>query len=224
MFVDNNKTPMYRLICIVLVLVGSIQAYAQSPHGNALKMDCAACHNASGWLPVRDTLHFDHNTTSFPLDGLHKQAECRECHISLDFAKASNQCIDCHTDMHSMSVGNNCARCHSTQSWIVDNIPEMHEANGFPLVGTHSSASCVDCHISETNLKFNPIGNDCINCHRNDYQSTTNPNHEKAGYSTNCTECHDPFSIAWSADPVSSIMIFFHSRWGMIMWTVNNAI
>lgn len=194
---------MYRLSLLMLTLFGLIQTYAQPPHGTALKMDCAACHTSAGWLPVRDSLLFDHNTTAFPLDGLHQQTDCRKCHTSLVFENAPSQCVDCHTDMHNMSVGNDCARCHSTQTWIVDNIPELHEQSGFPLVGAHRTASCVDCHISETSLRFNPIGNDCINCHQADYQATANPSHTKVGYSTNCVDCHDPFALTWSADLIS---------------------
>ena len=194
---------MYRLSSIILVLLGFIQTYAQSPHGEMLKADCAACHTSSGWLPVRDTLDFDHNTTTFPLEGSHLQVECKECHTSLVFSNAPSQCVNCHTDMHNMSVGSDCARCHSPESWIVDHIPELHEQSGFPLVGSHSTPNCVECHVSETSLRFNPIGNDCVNCHRDDYVATTNPNHEKVGYSTNCIECHDPFSIQWNAELVN---------------------
>ncbi|MDH4298135.1 MAG: hypothetical protein OEV74_17795, partial [Cyclobacteriaceae bacterium] len=185
---------------IILALVGFLcQTYAQSPHGDALKLDCAACHDASGWLPVRDTLHFDHNVSNFPLTGSHQLVDCKSCHTSLVFGNASTQCVDCHTDIHSMTVGNDCARCHTQQSWIVDNIPEIHEQNGFSLVGSHGSPSCVECHISETSLKFNPIGNDCINCHREDYAATNNPDHQKLGFSADCVECHDPASLGWTA-------------------------
>ena len=61
---------MYRLSSIICCSSWVIiQTYAQSPHGESLKIDCAACHVSSGWLPVREQLNFDHNTTTFPLDG-----------------------------------------------------------------------------------------------------------------------------------------------------------
>jgi hypothetical protein len=99
-----------------------------------------------------------------------------------------------------MSVGNDCARCHTPDNWLVNNIPEIHEQNGFPLVGTHSNLSCVDCHKSETNLRFDRLGNDCFNCHDDDYASAKNPDHVAAGYSTNCIECHDPLGGGWGAN------------------------
>lgn len=194
---------MYRLSSLILTLSVILHSYGQSPHGDTFKMDCAACHTSSGWLPVKEKLQFDHNTTNFPLEGLHLQVDCKQCHQSLAFASAPSKCVGCHTDIHNMSVGEDCARCHSTQSWIIDNIPELHEQSGFPLMGSHIVASCVDCHLSETSLRFNPIGNDCINCHRDDYQATTNPNHQHVGYSTTCTDCHDPFAKAWTADLIN---------------------
>lgn len=193
---------MYRLSSIVLALLSFIQAFSQSPHGE-LKVDCAACHNPSSWTPVKDNLAFDHKSTDFPLEGLHQQVDCKVCHKSLTFAEAPTQCVDCHTDIHNMSVGNECARCHTPQSWIVDIIPELHEMSGFPLVGTHSTVTCSQCHVSETNLRFSPIGNDCINCHQDNYMATTDPNHQQAGYSTNCIECHDPLSLGWTAELVN---------------------
>jgi len=99
-----------------------------------------------------------------------------------------------------MTVGNDCSRCHTTQNWLVDNIPELHEENGFMLSGAHAGLSCVDCHRSETNLSFNRIGNDCINCHRTDFMAAKNPDHVNGGFSTNCIECHDPVSNNWNSD------------------------
>ncbi len=196
---------MYRLSSIILVLFGFIiQTYAQSPHGESLKIDCAGCHYSSGWLPIRKKLNFNHDATTFPLVGNHSQTDCKACHTSLVFSNAPAECVNCHTDVHSMSVGNDCARCHTPKSWIVDNIPELHEANGFPLAGSHTAPSCVDCHVSETNLRFDRIGNDCVNCHRDDYLNTKTPDHQKASYSTNCAECHDPFSSdGWNSELVN---------------------
>jgi len=191
---------MHRLSSIILILFGFIQSYGQSPHGEQFKTDCAVCHKASAWLPLIDTLRFDHGLTNFPLEGTHRLVDCMECHTSLVFADVPSQCSSCHTDIHSMSVGNDCARCHTPQNWLIDFIPELHEQGGFPLVGVHSTISCVDCHLSENNLRFDRIGNDCLNCHRDEYMATQNPNHQSAGFSTNCIECHDPIGLRWNSD------------------------
>ncbi|MEO0471749.1 MAG: cytochrome c3 family protein [Bacteroidota bacterium] len=185
------------------MLLGSLSLMAQSPHGESLRIDCGQCHNASGWDVALNEVKFDHGTTNFDLEGTHTQTDCRMCHSSLVFDEAPMSCVDCHLDVHSMSVGNDCVRCHNADSWLVDEIPELHEMNGFPLMGAHAALSCVECHFAETNLRFDRIGNECINCHRDDYDNAENPNHAVSGFSTNCTDCHSPLGFGWGADPIS---------------------
>jgi len=183
---------MYRLSSIILFLFGCTQIYAQSsPHGKSLKIDCAKCHTSDSWQINIKTLKFNHNTTSFKLEGAHAQTNCTDCHKTLVFNEAKNECMSCHTDMHSGSVGNDCARCHTPKSWVVDNIYELHDENGFPLTGSHSNVDCIGCHKSETELRFDRIGNECINCHQTDFDNTKNPNHVAAGFSTDCATCHN---------------------------------
>jgi len=191
---------MYRLSSIVLVLFAFLQATAQSPHGELFKIDCAACHSSTGWVVNKDSVKYDHDKSAFKLSGMHSTADCKSCHITSIFSDAPSQCSSCHTDVHAMTVGNDCSRCHTTQNWLVDNIPEIHEENGFMLTGSHGGLSCVDCHRSETNLRFERIGNDCINCHNKDFASAKNPDHLIGGFPTNCVECHDPITNNWSSD------------------------
>tara|TARA_R110002050_G_scaffold286088_1_gene436104 strand:+ start:60210 stop:61409 length:1200 start_codon:yes stop_codon:yes gene_type:complete len=178
-------------------------AFAQSPHGDSLTLNCAECHTSEGWNSIGDSISFDHSTTAFPLENSHETVNCKSCHSSLVFNEASNECASCHTDIHSMTVGNECASCHTTQNWLIDFIPELHEQNGFALVGSHSLASCIDCHISVNSLRFERIGNECINCHLDDFSATQQPNHQAVGFSTNCIECHDPFSNTWTSDIIN---------------------
>jgi len=171
---------------------------AQSPHGDALKIDCTKCHTSESWKIDTKAITFDHNTTGFTLLGSHAKTDCIECHKTLVFNEASNKCASCHTDMHNATVGNDCARCHTPKSWVVTNIPQLHEENGFPLVGSHKTLNCIECHKSETNLRFDRIGNECINCHRETFNNTTNPNHVTGNYSKNCIECHNPQLKEWT--------------------------
>lgn len=195
---------MYRLSSIIIALGGFLALYGQSPHGDQLALDCALCHNPGGWEVNYAEVTFDHdNATTFPLEGTHSRLDCKLCHESLIFEEAQTGCISCHEDIHSMSVGNDCARCHDSESWLVDNIPELHEENGFPLMGAHGNLSCVECHTSETNLRFDRIGNECISCHMDDYAATDNPPHQSSGFSTNCEECHNPLGFGWEADPIA---------------------
>ena len=170
---------------------------AQSPHGDGLKLDCAVCHTPAGWEVTYDSTHFNHFETSFPLTGTHQTTDCKSCHTDLTFENTPMSCATCHTDLHAGTVSDDCARCHNTLTWLVDNIPELHEANGFPLVGSHTPVACMDCHTSETHLRFDRLGNSCVNCHFDDFQATTTPNHEAVGYSTDCAACHDPFVGGW---------------------------
>lgn len=196
---------MHRLSSIILLLLSVGVAYAQteSPHGPELGVNCGDCHNPGGWTEINETMAFNHDTTNFPLTGAHDQVDCKSCHQSLVFSEASLDCASCHTDIHSNSVGNDCARCHTPQTWLVDFIPELHEQHGFPLAGSHSNLSCVDCHMSEINLRFDRLGNECMNCHLEDYMATTAPNHTEVGFSTNCVDCHDPLGIAWSTNAIN---------------------
>jgi hypothetical protein len=176
--------------------------FGQSPHGDNLKMDCAQCHNSEGWSVDSENMQFDHNTTSFELEGTHEITDCKSCHNSMTFESAPTDCISCHTDIHSQSVGNDCMRCHTSDNWLVFNIPELHEENGFPLIGTHSTLSCVECHTSESTLIFQRLGNECIECHRDDYLATASPNHIGAGFGEDCIECHNPMGFGWDATAI----------------------
>ncbi len=195
---------MYRLPLIILSFLMVTSVFAQSPHGEDLKINCNQCHNPSGWELDVYLMRFNHNKTDFKLEGAHTQTDCKACHESLVFSEAPNQCASCHNDIHSMSVGNDCAQCHTSKTWIVDNVQEIHEENGFPLIGAHSSLSCVACHTAETNLRFDRIGNDCISCHQQDYDATQSPNHTKSNFSTDCIECHNPLGNGWSTNSIGN--------------------
>jgi len=186
-------------LCLCVVF-GTTIVYAQNPHGQALQINCSECHSTDGWNVDLSSMKFSHDETSFMLEGAHQNVNCKDCHSTLVFEEASGDCISCHEDLHSGSVGNDCARCHSSSNWLVDFIPELHEENGFPLIGAHNSLNCVDCHIADNNLVWNRIGNNCTSCHLEDYNATSRPNHISMGFSTNCDECHSPLSVEWGSD------------------------
>ena len=150
----------FRQIVQLTFIVLTSVAIAQSPHGDGLKIYCAACHTSEGWnIPQKKwdlyqkqaapkisrttgmkigfvKEKFSHETaTSFPLTGRHNSTNCRECHPNLVFEQAESSCISCHQDIHQMTAGNDCARCHSTDGWIVSDIQSLHQQNGFPLSG-----------------------------------------------------------------------------------------
>ena len=175
----------------------SFSALAQSPHGDDFDFDCGICHESTSWKVDLKKVQFDHSTTKFELVGQHQAADCRSCHTSLQFSKINPDCISCHTDLHQGTVGKDCSQCHTSKSWMVDDINGLHQKGRFPLVGNHLTADCQQCHSRYVDLYFEPLNVDCIACHEIDYNSTQNPNHATAGYSTDCQDCHDLTSSSW---------------------------
>ncbi len=124
---------MRNLSLIILLLLVSVCLFSQSPHGDDLTFNCDDCHNPSGWKMIKGTYIFNHDSTSFSLEGQHRTIDCKMCHTSLVFSKAASECMSCHTDMHYQTVGFDCERCHTPKSWIVDNIIDIHRQGRFPL-------------------------------------------------------------------------------------------
>ena len=136
--------PLTILLSMAFVISNGQVSLGQSPHGEDFKVNCANCHSPENWTTLNNPLKFLHDTTSFALEGLHNMVDCKSCHTSLIFSDAPSDCASCHQDVHRMTVGNDCARCHTPKDWLVDDIPELHEQNGFPLVSNHSGLSCVE--------------------------------------------------------------------------------
>ena len=188
---------MFKLSYLIILILLSFTSMAQMPHGEGFKIDCATCHNAEGWKVTKADMSFDHNTTSFKLTGQHQEVNCKSCHQSLKFKEAKSECAACHTDMHNNTLGPDCARCHDTRNWMIQNTSRLHQLTRFPLFGNHAVADCASCHPSASTLRFEPLGIECIDCHRKDYLATNNPNHQQVGYSTNCIDCHGVKSTSW---------------------------
>lgn len=75
-------------------------------HGDQFEIDnitdCNRCHDTASWFPN----NFDHNRTSFPLDGKHAEIECKNCHSQTTQIEGEPtviykierfECIDCHS-------------------------------------------------------------------------------------------------------------------------------
>ncbi len=187
------------LSLVILNLLPLLQDRAAvHPHGTDFRISCSTCHSSKGWHLDKEIYSFNHNSTLFPLAGEHTDVNCRECHPTLIFKDAKTQCIDCHTDVHQATVGPDCSRCHTPRSWLVENIDEIHRMSRFPLEGAHRTAICSDCHISESLVRFDVPGVNCIDCHRQDYQSAEEPNHVQAGFPEDCSLCHQVYSLRWN--------------------------
>jgi hypothetical protein len=189
------KTLILVLLSLVLLLH---EQKVKSPHGSDFKTDCSMCHSSKSWKFDKSIYSFDHNRTSFSLTGQHTNASCRQCHKSLVFSESTGECNECHKDVHETTLGSDCARCHNSRSWLVDKITDIHNSGRFPLLGPHKMAACSDCHKSASAVRFDVAGINCIDCHRQNFLSTTNPNHVSAGFSEECQVCHPVNSFQWS--------------------------
>ncbi len=185
------------LLVLGLFLVFSGQK-TKSPHGSDFKVSCNTCHSSKGWQVDKSVFSFNHSKTKFVLSGQHNEVSCRQCHSTLVFSEAKSECNECHQDVHQGTTGLDCGRCHTPVSWLVNNVTEIHQSGRFPLLGAHRTADCSDCHTSENNVRYDVPGVECIDCHREDYMATTNPNHIQSGMSEDCSGCHQVNAFQWS--------------------------
>jgi len=194
---------------IIILYIGLISASSNvkitatklqsSPHGKDFKINCIVCHSADSWKIDTATYSFNHSTTKMPLIGLHKEVDCKQCHTTLVFSeeKTRTTCISCHKDIHNQTVGMFCENCHTPNSWLVNNITEIHQQSRFPLLGVHTITECQKCHKSESLHQYNVLGVECIDCHQSKYNATSNPNHVAANFSTECSRCHYIYAYEW---------------------------
>ena len=161
----------------------------RSPHG-PLAIPCENCHTQTSWKPIRAVPEFNHNTTSYPLRGMHAKVDCIQCHIKPVFSNVSTQCSDCHADIHRRQFGANCEQCHSVVGWNVSLQAIRAHENRFPLIGAHAAVDCIACHKSGASGQFTGLSTECYSCHARDFQNAMTPNHVGAGFSTNCQACH----------------------------------
>src|SRR3984885_5271679 len=125
---------------------------------------------ADAGAPSPITVPFDHLSTGFELDGVHRDLPCESCHLNAIFKGTPRNCGVCHitgstfnatpkTATHILST-NNCAACHDTTSFR----PSV------PFPPAEVMGSCVSCHngtiAQGKDPKIHPQTNDtCEACH-----------------------------------------------------------
>jgi hypothetical protein len=152
-------------------------ARAQEPNHVAagFPTTCELCHrpNAPTWRAPGST-SFSHAT--YPLVGLHTQQTCSSCHKNNQFAGTPRDCVGCHRPAYERTTTPNhvaagfpttCESCHrpSEPGWRSSG--GFNHNQFFPLVGQHTSQTCVSCH---KNNVFKGTARDCIGCHRTNYE------------------------------------------------------
>jgi len=170
---------------------GQSSANTRSPHGS-LSIPCQNCHTLSGWKPIRAVPEFDHNTTKYPLRGMHEGVACTQCHIKPVFTNVGKLCADCHADIHKGQMGANCEQCHSVKGWHVSVQQINQHLNRFPLIGAHATVDCDSCHKGAAVGQFQGLSTQCISCHQTDFINTKSIgiDHVQLKLSTQCEQCH----------------------------------
>jgi hypothetical protein len=191
----------------ILFLLTALQVLAQgpqrpaqkpatrNPHGT-LNIPCENCHTSLSWKPIRSIPEFDHETTSYPLRGMHEKLPCTQCHVKLVFRNVGQKCSDCHADIHRGQFGANCESCHTVKGWNVSITAIRDHQNRFPLIGAHAAVDCEACHKGAATGQFQGLSTQCYSCHATEYKGTSNPSHVTAGFSITCEQCHGTNSWA----------------------------
>ncbi len=176
------------------------RAGAEHPAHLTYPRDCTTCHqqSASSW----EQTTFTH--TNFPLTGRHAtQVTCTQCHLNNQYAGTPTDCYTCHwtrtqSDLWRLANGTNCGTCHNTGGWTQNVQFDHNTVAHYQLQGKHAQKLCIDCHTTRTPASDSRKTN-CVGCHQTVYNSSANPNHQLAGFNTQCATCHSDADQTWFA-------------------------
>ncbi len=92
----------------------------------------------------------------------------------LDGPKDRTDCIACHADAYVDKHGGSntpetCLHCHSGPTWIGGDFDHPAVANGFELLGVHTSLSCASCHEADGSPKYPGVADDECHVDSSDY-------------------------------------------------------
>jgi len=122
---------------------------------------------------------------------------------------ASVGCYGCHGDRYLASTApdhvasgfpRTCEGCHSTRAWSP---AAFGDHSSWPLTGAHVSTACESCHAGGV---YAGTPRECVDCHRPDYDLTSDPPHLASGFPTSCESCHD--TTAWAPASFSHDLVW----------------
>lgn len=177
-----------------VVLLAAAPAHAEHP---VTTDDCGRCHTSAGWQKLPEKVAFDHDTTRFPLRGLHTGVACTKCHGEglRNASGTPTACARCHEDKHQGQQGRDCERCHAPTGWRIATTILDHRTTRFPLAGAHIAADCTSCHQRAREGVYVGTPTHCFGCHADSYRRTdVHPNHMQAGFTTSCDFCHTEYT------------------------------
>jgi hypothetical protein len=164
-----------------------------------LGIDCQTCHRPTAWTAVR----WNHGTsTGVALNASHRTLACESCHAGQTFKGTAPACVSCHQADYQRAANPNhqasgfpitCNNCHLPSHSAWSQAAFGHQT-AFTLVGVHALQPCSACH---KNNVYRGTARECVGCHLADYQRTTAPNHQAAGFPTTCDSCHRPTDASW---------------------------
>ena len=165
-----------------------------------LGMHCDDCHTPYSWKNVSPAKWNHKSATGYPLEGVHRTLDCAECHGENGFDKLMLFCSDCHDkdfresrnpDHQAAGFSLRCQLCHLNQNtWK----GAVFSHDRFLLKGGHKSAECSDCHSSG---QYSGLPAICVSCHLDDYNNTTDPDHQVLSFPTDCEDCHGTSTSTW---------------------------
>lgn len=172
---------------------------------------CENCHASIRWMGLPSKIGLRaHPLTGFPLEGLHRQVDCKRCHSpklspqkrfrGLQF----DQCTDCHRDVHRGTLGSaDCATCHDEHGfWPTRFTVEQHARTEFPLEAKHQFVPCSDCHQSKRPRYILSVkARACGDCHENPHGEQFAAEMRDGG----CAHCHS--ERGWESPKID------HSAW-----------
>lgn len=184
----------------------------RDPHEGQLSdktrnQSCANCHDAKSFIKIKP---FDHQSTSYPLKGEHREVKCKECHSPTSekfpfkpnhrkhqflFPDLKNKdCAQCHVDIHQGQLkSKKCSDCHSEEQWKKISFDHNQDSR-YKLLGEHRELKCQECHFPGKDwvrykdkklpvVRYRPLDQDCNSCHSKDDK-------HKDEMGQKCGSCH----------------------------------
>lgn len=167
-------------------------------HRGAVEQTCQSCHTVERWIPAP---RFNHDSTDYPLTGLHRDVTCEACHglrpgparpdrsrIDPAFRPLrAAECSGCHKDPHGGRLGATCSQCHVTTGFAERKAGGFdHSKTRYPLRGRHAAVRCEACHDNQRGGNTPPFAT-CSACHVDAHAGTAT----LAGKPADCAACHD---------------------------------
>jgi hypothetical protein len=165
-------------------------------HRRQFGASCETCHSVKTWAVQARSV--PQHINRFPLVGAHAALQCETCHMGAaagTFTGLSTACMSCHSadytsarsiDHRASGFSTSCESCHTMTQWRAAKFD--HSASRFPLTGGHTSVTCAQCHVGG---QFAGTPATCVSCHAKQFEAATTPNHLAAGFSHDCTTCHN---------------------------------